>query len=231
MNFSHSCFQQFTAIPRIQALFSVARLFALGLGVLGYGPAVLRAAPITLNFTGVGAGTYNGTAFTNAQFQVLFSGDIPSVNVGSGGAGTGFGVFGVPVSGTIAISGFTSATMTTSYPLYFNHPAAGWQLHLNSDSGGIFYVGSVYVNSWDTTTPLANVPFFLFGPGGTPSWSTDRGNIVFNHISSVTFGDNLGVLNPVVTPEPMSFVLSAAGLLLLHLANKTKKATITVQSD
>jgi hypothetical protein len=61
------------AVPEnlvIKSATMINGMLRLALGSIGLvcGQVILGAAPITLDFSGVGTGTYNGTVFTNVPF-------------------------------------------------------------------------------------------------------------------------------------------------------------------
>jgi hypothetical protein len=222
---------------RIASLTFVATLMGL---------TQVQASPIEYIFDGVGSGTYGetlsgtdpttgapiysgGTAFTNATFAVVVTGDTANIV----GAGTGF----VTNTGTATVSiGSFSANFTPD-----------------------IRVGSVYDTSNPPNTASANVGFgqaqpapvafvaeALFNPafqgydlgltgltGGTPNfisqtYSTTNGFLTFDSASSLTFE---AISQTSAVPEASTWammILGFAGLGFMAYRRKSTSALMAV---
>jgi hypothetical protein len=181
------------------------------------------AATVTFTYTGNGTGTFNGTAFTNDPFVIAFDGETTDENPNGNG-------FTLTVTGTIALSGFGSATLTNpqteSYELPFM--TQNGNLFVNGEASpplGFISIGADF-NTWNGGTPLGPEAFFLFGgPGTVVAWQTNSGEVGFTNVSSNTFGASEGVLTITTSPEPSSSALVALALFSIPVLRRAAKTT------
>ena len=169
-----------------------------------------QAAPITYTFTGTGTGVLNGAAFTDAALTFTALGD--TLNVGSDPGGF---EFFVPVTATVAVSGFASDTLSQTLRV-FSVPSNG-NVGLSQDGPDVFDVNSPALLGYELTTEIGPLATTAFGNPGR-SFNTSRGTFRLDTIGAA--GTFTASLQPV--PEPAS--LAALGLGAVAVLRRRKRA-------
>ena len=182
-------------------------LLAFGLSTI-----TAQANPTLFSFTGVGSGDLDGTAFTDAVFEVLIWGDTDDVEPFpriSGPDPTTPCI--LDLSGTIEIS---CVKVVSSFvdPLYVfvnqDNEAVGFGNWTEFDLIDLFVVG-VGLDTYDLTTSFGPItdtdPFF----GQFVSVELNIGYLTFNSISEATF-------TAAVIPAPSAILLGSIGIGFVH---------------
>jgi hypothetical protein len=167
----------------------------------------LRAETIIFNYSGDGTGTFDGTAFTDAPFTLVFTGDSPSTFT-----------FAMDVTGVLTVQGFPTETLTNieqmvyepSLPDPYNQNAnlfATGDLVSLGPPNGLYSGGTVgsYWNAWSDASPtnVGPVPFELW-ESPPVYYQTDLGTFELDGGS--------GVLTVTATPEPSQISITALAM-------------------
>ena len=182
-------------------------LLAFGLSTI-----TAQANPTLFSFTGVGSGDLDGTAFTDATFEVLIWGDTDDVEPFPGLSGPDPTTPCIlDLSGTIEIS---CVKVVSSFvdPLYVfvnqDNEAVGFGNWTEFDLIDLFVVG-VGLDTYDLTTSFGPItdtdPFF----GQFVSVELNIGYLTFNSISEATF-------TAAVIPAPSAILLGSIGIGFVH---------------
>jgi hypothetical protein len=177
--------------------------------VCGLSTITAQAMPTTFSFTGVGSGNLDGTAFTNAAFEVLIWGDTDNVepypwNPLSGGPDPTVPSI-LNLSGTIDIPGFGVGSFVNPLYVFDNQleQAVGFGNSTDLDLMDLFVV-DVGLDTYDLTTSFGPItdpnPFFA-----QFSIQLDIGYLTFSSISDVTF-------TATVIPTPSALILGGIGI-------------------
>ena len=169
-------------------IFSFSRrsiVAALGLATLSLSlislPKVAQAAPITYTWTGIGSGTFNGTGFTNQSFTMIGIGDTTSVATRNFAGNLWPSV--LLTSTTIAVNGFTTATVTTA-PFYIANVGSSSLVFLNSGITAGVQLGVTGSSSYDL---ISNFAPTAAAYTDSATMATNQGNVSFSSSSSGTF--------------------------------------------
>jgi hypothetical protein len=145
----------------------------------------LAAGTITFTYVGNVTGTLNGTPVTNAPFVLMFAGNVNGTNY-------------IPVSGSLAITGFAPATLTNTESAYYealNPLIPSAMLSMGSDSFAALLSNGPDWNNWNPASPSSIGPEHFFPWFGPPVvYQTSLGTFDLNGVSSGLFGSNAGEL-------------------------------------
>jgi hypothetical protein len=180
----------------------------------------LRADTILFNYSGNGTGTFDGTAFTNTPFQLVFT---SSANNGVCCANY------IDVTGVLTVAGFPTATLTNPETVEYTLPVFQFDasLFVTGDlivgppngfySGGFGFLGGSEWNTWSPESPtdIGPVPF---EPWTSPPvyYQTDLGTFELDNYF-------VGALNVTVTPEPSYVSITALGMFAVVVLSKFGK--------
>jgi hypothetical protein len=173
-----------------------------GLAIL----APLSAGPITVTISFTGTGTVGASPFTNASVLITGTGDT----IANTGCGAGC-FFMHPATTTIAISGFSLASVTDSNTFGDNQGAGSAYFSTTTDE---LIMPNVAFASYNLTTSLGPV-----NPTINPAnWSivgvhTDQGTINVSGANNATYQAVVG--GGVAAPEPGSLALMLGGLVAI----------------
>ncbi len=212
------------------------KIAALAVGVALISGAPANAATIDYIFTGSGTGSLGGTGFggfpfaPDASFTFTIVGDTGAVTLGSasGPPDNGNPYRNVGISATF-VSGSLSANLSnTLVNLYNNNqvqtfPGVGF-FQSPTFAGEVLGTASDGpLGSYDLTTAFAQIStatagnFVSFGPD---PFTTDSGDLIFTHISQLTFE---AIIPGSETPLPAAFPLFVSGLGALGLIARRRK--------
>lgn len=168
-------------------------LVYLGLGLL----RPLSATPISFTETGRITGTLAGTAFTNALFSLVATGNTADATT----FGPGFpGI--VPLSATLTIQGFAPVVPNFTFVILNSN---GTVSLVDAGSSG-FAITSSSLQGWPTTTSIGPIVGTGRANGSVPN---SGGSLL------LTRADGDFTFQAVVAPEPSTGML--AGILIVIL--------------
>jgi hypothetical protein len=183
----------------------------------------LHADTIIFNYSGNGTGIFDGTAFTNAPFQLVFT-SIANNGVCCANY--------IDVTGVLTVAGFPTATLTIPETVEYSPALPVFQLDaslfVTGDinfvgppngfySGGFPFLGGSEWNTWSPESPtdIGPVPF---EPWTSPPvyYQTDLGTFALDNYF-------VGLLNVTVTPEPSYVSITALGMFAVIVLRKFPK--------
>ena len=197
---------------------TIGRLFALALVVLGGGSAL--AAPITYTMTATATGTLAGTAFTNAAITVTSVADTSLVFV-AGGVFPNLNYEVISFSSSINIAGFGTATFTD--PMFWEDPNGAGDILFGDLATGNAILGFTHLFAGLETYNLES----SFGPVSSPF---DFVTSVFHNFANIpTTAGSLSLVasndtfTAVAVPEPSPFGVTSLGLVgLLAIRRRSR---------
>jgi hypothetical protein len=190
--------------------------------------STIWASSIVYTFSGTASGTLGGTTFTNALVQETAVGDTAGV---VSFTADGINLFANPVDITIAIAGVGTTTVTQPSALYSipspfvvgdGFPDVPYAILATIDNPpsldsftGLGVLGSNALLGYDLATsfgPVTGTPGGIgYAPRGTID--TSSGDLAFN--SNIVPTGTGTFAATVATPEPGSFLMLSAGLVLV----------------
>jgi hypothetical protein len=213
-----------------------SKIAAFAIGVALVSGASANAATIDYIFTGLGTGSLGTTGFggfpiaPDVSFTFTIVGDTGAVIAGSpsGPPNNGNPFQNAGTSATF-VSGSLSANLSNTLVNLFNNNQTATFPGVGFFQTSPAVVGEVLgtpagggLGSYDLTTAFAlinsNSPNFVsFIP---QTFATDSGDLIFTHISALTFE---AVIPSSETPVPAAFPLFASGLGVLGLLARRRK--------
>lgn len=199
-------------------LLAVALLLALSIG----GAANLRADLITFTFTGIGNGTLGASAFTDALFTIVATGDTATRET------VAPGIFDIePLAVTIDIAGLGLFNVTSASRVFVNQNvlAVGWSRAGNGGSDIYNLSPIASLSTYDLLTSFGPVndatPFFSQFNSSFGVITTNGGNLAVTSARNATFQ---AVVQNTAIPEPGTISLLGLGLAGVALAIRRKRS-------
>ena len=210
------------------------RTIFLAVFLLGMFSPSAHADTITFSYVGVGSGTFDGTGFTDQDFDVTFVGDTEDVCRPCFPNAARLSI----TTATVFVAGFDLGHITTNQAIYVNrlggpNPDDVWQLYTDprTNGGRIFLSLSGDLRDWDMASPIAPQFFFLFGPRDLV-FQTTEGVVLFDSAVGTVTVNVAEAFIPVtldIKPgsDPHSINLKSKGLIPVAILSDADFSAIT----
>jgi PEP-CTERM motif len=184
-------------------------------------PFAASASPITYIYSGVGDGSFNGTAFDDASFTITATADTANIGVWSSAD-----LQNTHSSATVTISGF-AGTFSFSDPTHTwiaESCCMGFGQNLGKNLL-TFFDPAIASVGYGLATALGPVTDLTAGTQGQfVNEATSGGALTITSVNEATF-------QAVAVPEPSTYALMALGLAGVAFAARRRPAAPTAMSS